>query len=71
VPDLDFFGGIVQGAGGIFKKHLLLPGTHKAEEQPWLGVVIIVILPCIPVVSSRTVQAEGRFLELGLLLLQP
>ena len=67
MPDLDFFGGVVQRAGGIFKEHLLLLRAHEAEEQTGLDIIILVILPGIPVVGSAF-QAEGRFLELRLLL---
>jgi hypothetical protein len=59
MSDLDFFEGIVHGAGGIFKEHLLLLRAHEAEEQTGLGVVIIVILPGIPMVGIA-LQTEGR-----------
>lgn len=66
MADLDLHGSIAHGPGGVGEKHLLLLGTHQADEGTGLGVVIVV-LAMVPVIGGA-LDAERRFCEVRLLL---
>ena len=67
VADLDEFGRIAHGAGGILEQHLLLRLAHQAEELAGLGVIIGIILAEIPAIRC-TRQVQCGILEFGLFL---
>src|SRR5690606_16721130 len=67
VAALDGFRRIAHGACRVVEQGLLLLIVHQAEQIAGLREVVIIVSAEIPTVS-RTIKAQRRLAELGLLL---